>query len=76
MAQADRVIPLDPPWADVVARLHRHYGSFDKLLDAMGAQGCTPCDHSTLCKLQSGKNKRPSWRAGAALLNLYGMLKG
>ena len=76
MAQADLVIPLDPDWPTIVTRLHRHYKSYDKLLNAMGTQGCTPCDHSQLSRLQSGKCRRPTWQAGAALLNLYGMLKG
>lgn len=69
------LIPIEPDWADIVSKLHRHYKSYDKLLDAMGTQGCNPCDHSQLSRLQSGKCRRPTWQAGAALLNLYAQLR-
>jgi hypothetical protein len=65
------VIPVDPDWQTVVTALYRRYGTYDKLLAAMGAQGCNPCDHAQLSRLRSGKCRRPTWQAGAALLNLY-----
>lgn len=74
MAQVGVVIPLEPNWPAIVNALHTHYKSYDKLLDAMGAQGCNPCDHAQLCRLRSGKCKRPTWQAGAALLNLHAQL--
>lgn len=65
------MIPLDPNWKDVVNALYVRYGSYHALLDALDKHGGVSVDHSTLCKLRSGKVKLPSWTTGAALLNLY-----
>lgn len=65
------MIPLDPNWRDIVTDLYVHFGTYDKLLDALG----TTADHSTLCKIRSGKVKRPDWPTGAALLNLHAEIK-
>lgn len=64
-------IPTNPDWTEVVGDLYRRYKSYHAILNAMADQGVTPCDHSFLVYLRSGKRKKVSFEFGAALLNLY-----
>ena len=65
------MIPVHPDWQHVVGELYRAYGTYHAILNALAPLGATPADHAQLCRLRSGKCKRPIWETGAALLNLY-----
>lgn len=69
------MIPTDPNWQDVVGDLYRNYRSYHAILNAMAEQGITPCDHSFLVYLRSGKRKKVCFQFGAALLNLHAKLR-
>lgn len=65
------LIPVRPDWQQIVGELYRRYRTYHAILNALAEQGVTPCDHSFLVYLRSGKRKKVSWEFGAALLNLF-----
>jgi hypothetical protein len=67
-------IPINPDWQKIVGDLYRAFGTYHAILNALADQGVTPCDHSPLCYLRSGKRKQVSWQLGAGLLNLHSQL--
>lgn len=55
--------------------LHRAYGSYHGILNALAEQGLAHDDHAFLAYLRSGKRKKVSWEYGAGLMNLHAKLK-
>lgn len=52
------MIPTSPDWRTIVTVLHRHFGTYDKLVNALAEQDVYP-DYTTLAHLRSGYARSP-----------------